>query len=53
MLFYCFVGKKIIDFLTQRDAGKKIKGGWGGGIQTKAAHLYTPLLPSPDQGVPC
>ena len=26
-MFYCFVGKKTIDFITQCDAGKKSNGG--------------------------
>ena len=46
-LFYCFVGKKIIDFVMQRDTsrGRKSKAG-GGERKSKAAQLYTPLCSS-------
>ena len=41
-LFYCFIGKKIIDFIMRPDAsrGRKSKVG---GKKSKATQLYTPL----------
>ena len=39
-MFYCFVGKKTIDFITQCDAGKKSNGG----IKSKPPQLYTILI---------
>ena len=38
------MGKKIIDFVTRRDGSRGRKSKAGGGIKSKAAQLYTPLI---------
>ena len=38
------MGKKNIDWKTQRDASRGRKSKAGGGIKSKAAQLYTPLI---------
>ena len=43
ILFYCFVGKKIIHFITRCDASRGRKSKQEGGGKSKAAQLYTPL----------